>query len=465
MQYISTRGDSEPRSFKDILLAGLTPQGGLYVPQKYPQLSFDLLRRASYENLATHILRLFAPDIPFKDAAPLVRSAYQPATFGGNKKITPLHFLEPDFGLLQLSNGPTLAFKDVPMQLLVRLMIHTLRERDEELNILGATSGDTGSAAAVAIAGKERLRCFMLSPKGRMSEFQRRQMYTLNYPNIHNLVVSGTFDDCQEVVKEVNKDAEFKRQYKLGAVNSINWARIVAQVVYWVYAYLQAAERGDREVVFVVPSGNFGNALSAYIAVQMGVPATIVVATNENDVLHEFFGQSIGGQYRVRSEVHVTSSPSMDIQSASNFERYVFDITGRDPRLIRDLWGQVKEHGSFVLPDEHYEAMQHSCIRSGMANEKQVLEAIRVVNKYGVFIDPHTAVGVHVGMQHRTPGVPLIVAETAQAAKFADTIHRATGKFPPMPSWYEEMSKLPQRITEIEPDPQAVKDYIAAHVN
>ncbi len=464
MRYISTRGKADSRSFKEILLEGLAPDGGLYMPERYPVLSdaeLAALRGCSYKMVAWKILSLFCDDISPGKLAGIVRKTYTAETFG-DKNITPLWMLEPGLGLLQLSNGPTLAFKDVPLQLLGNLMEYALEEKGDDLNILGATSGDTGSAAEYAVRGKDRMNIFMLSPYGRMSRFQQRQMYTLNEPNIFNLVVNGDFDACQAVVKEVNADLEFKKKFKIGAVNSINWARVAAQAAYYFYGYLQATTANTQRVTFAVPSGNFGNALAAYIAQRMGLPIDIIVATNENDVLDEFFRTEI---YRVRkgSEVKATSSPSMDIASASNFERLIFDLAGGDAGIVRDLWTDLKEKGQFdarfLLPS------MNSGIRSGMATEAEVLQAIRsIYNKYEIIIDPHTAVGMHVGLQYRKAGTPLIVAETAQAAKFADTIREALGFEAPVPRSYGYLEHMPEHMTRIDPDARVVKDFIAAHV-
>lgn len=462
MKYVSTRGQAAPQSFLNILLEGLAPDGGLYMPEKYPKLDLKMLRGCGYIDIATFVLSRYAPDIPINDLMNIIDRTYRAKTFG-SREITPLKILEPGLSLLQLSNGPTLAFKDVPLQLLGNLMEYALEQKGDELNILGATSGDTGSAAAYALRGKEGLRLFMLSPYGRMSRFQQMQMYTLNEPNIFNLVVNGTFDDCQAVVKEVNADAEFKKRYKLGAVNSINWARIAAQVVYYVYAYLHGTAHDSLKVDFAVPSGNFGNALAAHVARQMGLPIrSIIIATNENDVLYEFFTT---GTYRVRkgSDVVATSSPSMDIASASNFERLIFDAVERDAELVSDLWTELKEKGSFdgrfITPRFGY------TWKSGRASEMDVDYAIRDTHeRYGVIIDPHTAVAMHVGLQCRTRDVPLVIDETAQPAKFEDTIRRALGFAPPVPDAYAKLAELPEKTLRIDPDPEEVKRIIAKNV-
>lgn len=462
MRYISTRASrtAQSLSFMDTVLAGLAPDGGLYVPESYPRLYLEALRGQSYQAVAFEVLGALAPDISPKDLREIIDGTYTAETFG-SREITPLREVVSGLWILGLSNGPTLAFKDVALQLLGRLMEYALKKSGGELNILGATSGDTGSAAEYAIRGRKSMRIFMLSPFGRMSPFQTAQMYTLNEPNVFNLAVDGTFDDCQRLVKAVNADAEFKARMSLGAVNSINWARIAAQVVYYVYAYLQVTSDNRANVDFAVPSGNFGNALAAHVARQMGVPIRcIIVATNENDVLDRFFAT---GYYRVRksSDVVATTSPSMDIAEASNFERLVYDMV-RAKELVRDLWGSLAMKGEF--DGRFIQRRLEGAWLSGRASEADVDRMIReMYREYGEIIDPHTAVAMYVGTQHRTPRTPLIVAETAQAAKFSCTISRAIGVVPPVPAGYEGLAHLPQHVTRIAPDAQVVKDFIAAN--
>ena len=319
------------KHFCEILLEGLAPDGGLYLPERYPQVDAATLakwRGLPYAELAFEILSLYIDDIPAEDLQAICRKTYTEEVFG-TQEIVPLKKLEDGLCLEALSNGPTLAFKDMAMQLLGNLFEYELARRGEELNILGATSGDTGSAAEYAMRGKKGVRVFMTSPHGRMSPFQQAQMFSLQDANIHNLAIEGVFDDCQDIVKAVSNDLEFKRKYKIGTVNSINWARLVAQVVYYFAGYFQATRgSNDQKVSFTVPSGNFGNICAGHVARMMGLPIEkLVLATNENDVLDEFFRT---GVYRVRSsaDTHETSSPSMDISKASNFERFVFDLLG-----------------------------------------------------------------------------------------------------------------------------------------
>src|SRR5579872_6689008 len=362
MQYVSTRGQAAPLSFSQILLGGLAPDGGLYLPTTYPQVSageLDAWRKLSYADLALEILKKFADDIPEADLRALTQKTYTAEVYCNVRpgehadQITPLRVLEQGDGktlLLQaLSNGPTLAFKDMAMQLLGNLFEYALSKQHAELNIFGATSGDTGSAAEYAMRGKRGIRVFMLSPHKKMSAFQTAQMFSLQDPNIFNIAVEGVFDDCQDMVKAVSNDHEFKAKQKIGTVNSINWARVVAQVVYYFRGYLAATTDNSQKVSFTVPSGNFGNICAGHIARMMGLPIDkLVVATNENDVLDEFFTT---GVYRVRksAETYHTTSPSMDISKASNFERFIYDLLGRDSDRVRALFKKVETHGGFDL--------------------------------------------------------------------------------------------------------------------
>ncbi|MDA0226070.1 MAG: threonine synthase, partial [Proteobacteria bacterium] len=334
MRYVSTRGGGAPQPFCDILLEGLAADGGLFLPETVPSADLAAWRKLSYPTLAEAVLAPFLDDLPRPVLRELIGRSYTKAAFG-SEDIAPLKTLESGLHLLGLSNGPTLAFKDMAMQLLGNLFEHVLAARGETLNILGATSGDTGSAAEHALAGKKGINVFMLSPHGRMSLFQRAQMFSVDAPNIHNLAAKGVFDDCQDVVKKVNADAAFKAKHHIGAVNSINWARVAAQVVYYFWGYFRATKTDAEQVTFAVPSGNFGNIYAGWVARSMGLPVKrFVLATNENDVLDEFFRT---GRYRVRSgaEVSATSSPSMDISKASNFERFIFEMVGRDGAQVR----------------------------------------------------------------------------------------------------------------------------------
>ncbi|MEW5709171.1 MAG: threonine synthase [Pseudomonadota bacterium] len=467
MRYVSTRGGMAPQSFRRILLGGLAPDGGLVVPEAYPRLSgaeLAALRGRPYPELAFEIIRRFVDDIPPADLKKLIQRTYTKEVFRSDD-ITPVKTLEPGLHLLGLSNGPTLAFKDVAMQLLGHLFEYVLEREGTEINILGATSGDTGSAAEYAMRGKRGIRVFMLSPYGKMSPFQTAQMYSLLDPNIFNLAIRGVFDDCQDIVKRVNADAEFKARYRIGAVNSINWARVVAQVVYYFKGYFAVTRGDDEQVSFAVPTGNFGNIFAGHIARMMGLPVRrLILATNENDVLDEFFRT---GRYRVRKSAEVvhTSSPSMDISKASNFERFIHDVVGRDAAVTARLWRAVEREGGFDLAGTPYwREVERYGFASGSSTHADRLATIRrVYRDYAVMIDTHTADGLKVGLEHREPDVPLVCLETALPAKFAETIREALGRDPEIPPGYEDLEKRPQRYELMDTDAEAVKRFIAAH--
>ena len=478
MRYLSTRGDasvSPTKTFSEILLGGLAPDGGLYLPESYPQISraeLDQWRGLSYADLAFAVLSKFIDDIPPADLKALVDKTYTAAVYCNGRvaeeasDITPLRWLEPGLGLLELSNGPTLAFKDMAMQLLGNLFEYVLAKKGEAINILGATSGDTGSAAEYAMRGKHGVRVFMLSPHGRMSAFQRAQMYSLQDENIYNIAVRGMFDDAQDIVKAVSNDHAFKAKYKIGAVNSINWARVVAQIVYYFKGYFAATKSNDEQVAFAVPSGNFGNICAGHIARMMGLPiGKLVMATNENDVLDEFFRT---GVYRPRAtaETHATSSPSMDISKASNFERFIFDLVGRDPAVVRELWAKVDAGGSFDLSGTDFFArLPQFGFASGKSSHADRLATIRsTYEKYGVMVDTHTADGLKVALELRTADLPMVVLETALPVKFEETIVEALGRTPERPAGLQGIESLPQRVEVMDVSVDAVKQFIERHV-
>jgi len=474
MLYLSTRGDPSRKHFCEILLEGLAPDGGLYLPEHYPQVDDATLSRwravyasQGYAALAFEVLSLYIDDIPRADLKAICETTYTEAVFG-TKDIVPLKELEDHFYLEALSNGPTLAFKDMAMQLLGNLFEYELARRGEELNILGATSGDTGSAAEYAMRGKKGVRVFMTSPAGRMSPFQQAQMFSLMDANIHNIAIEGVFDDCQDIVKAVSNDLEFKRRWKIGTVNSINWARLLAQVVYYFAGYFQATKTNAQQVSFAVPSGNFGNICAGHVARMMGLPIRrLVLATNENDVLDEFFRT---GTYRPRStqETQETSSPSMDISKASNFERFVFDLLGRDGARVKALFGEVlARDGGFTLTRDEFARLAGFGFVSGKSTHADRLATIRRTWKdCGTMIDTHTADGLKVAREHLEPGVPMIVLETALPAKFAATIREALGPeapAPEVPAALRGIEKLPRRCAVLPVDAGAVKRYIEAH--
>lgn len=471
MHYLSTRGDAAPRKFCDILLAGLAPDGGLYLPQCYPQIDEAGLQNLrtvwqtqGYAALAFEILRLYIDDIPADDVRSLCQRTYTADIFG-HPDITPVRLLENGLHIQALSNGPTLAFKDMAMQLLGNLFEYELARRNESLNILGATSGDTGSAAEYAMRGKKGIRVFMTSPHGRMSAFQQAQMFSLQDANIHNIAIHGVFDDCQDIVKAVSHDHAFKARYRIGTVNSINWARLLAQVVYYFAGYFQVTKQNHEKVSFTVPSGNFGNVCAGHVARQMGLPiARLVVATNENDVLDEFFRT---GLYRVRDAAHTyeTSSPSMDISKASNFERFIFDLLGRDGERTRALFAQaVQQQGFFDLSrDPAFPAAARVFgFASGKSTHADRIATIRDCwQRLGQMVDTHTADAIKVAREHQGEE-PMIALETALPVKFAATIEEALGRPPQRPPQFEGIENLPRRVLEMPADAQKVKDYIAA---
>lgn len=480
MQYISTRGQSPKQSFLQILLGGLAPDGGLYLPEKYPTITraqLDQWRGLSYADLAFEILSLYCDDIPPDDLRALTLKTYTQQVYCNGRQtdqasdITPIHWLGKEggteIGLLSLSNGPTLAFKDMAMQLLGNLFEYALDKAGQELNILGATSGDTGSAAEYAMRGKKGIRVFMLSPFGKMSSFQSAQMYSLQDENIYNIAVHGVFDDAQDIVKAVSNDATFKAQQKIGTVNSINWARVVAQVVYYFQGYLLATKTSDEKISFCVPSGNFGNVCAGHIARMMGLPIdNLVVATNENDVLDEFFKTGI---YRARksSETFHTSSPSMDISKASNFERFVFDWLGRDGARVAKLFADVEKFGGFDLShDQDRNKISQFGFVSGKSTHANRLATIKdIASQYQVVIDTHTADGVKVGREYLKPGVKMLVLETALPIKFSETIQEALGVAPSRPASFDGIEQLSQRVVEMPADVNEIKKFVVEHTH
>ena len=464
MKYISTRGATDRKTFGEVLLMGLAPDGGLMLPEHYPQIdraTLDKWRGLAYADLAFEIMRLFATDIPEGGLRAIINRTYTAEVFG-NAEITPVRTLSDGLKIQALSNGPTLAFKDMAMQFLGNAFEYVLKREGQTLNIVGATSGDTGSAAEYALRGKEGIHVFMMSPEGKMSAFQRAQMYSLQDENIHNIAVDGMFDDCQDIVKAIQNDAAFKEKYRIGTVNSINWGRVMAQVVYYFAGYFKATESNDETVSFCVPSGNFGNVCAGHIAKQMGLPIRrLMVATNENDVLDEFFKT---GSYRPRTaaHTHVTSSPSMDISKASNFERFIFDLTGRDAAEIETLWAEVGAGKGFNLAFALDKIRNEYGFVSGKSLHRDRLAVIKqVYEQDGELIDPHTADGVKVARELREAGETVVCLETALAAKFADTIREAVGDVDiPRPAKLQGLEDLPQKVQNVPNQAEAVKEII-----
>lgn len=479
MKYISTRdARATPVSFSDILLGGLAPDGGLYLPQEYPRVSSStletwrgLLASQGYAALAAEVVALFVDDIPVGEIRAMTARAYSTPKFA-SEQIVPVTDLEPGVKIAHLSEGPTAAFKDMAMQLLGELFEYVLAERGQTINILGATSGDTGSSAEYAMRGRPGVRVFMLTPAGRMTPFQQAQMFGLDDPNIFNIALDGVFDDCQDVVKAVSSDAAFKAEYHIGAVNSINWARLMAQVVYYVSSWLRATSGPGEKVSFCVPTGNFGDICAGHIARQMGVPIDrLIVATNENDVLDEFFRT---GDYRVRTsaETLATSSPSMDISKASNFERFIFDLLGRDAARTAELFGTVVPSGGFSLAGDPAfpEVDKTFGFASGSSTHADRLATIRSCwEQAGVLVDPHTADGVKVArdfLSSHPDAAPVVCLETALPVKFADTIREALGSEPDSmtPARFRDILSAPRHVTALSNDVDVVKDFIRTSV-
>lgn len=474
MKYISTRGQSKPLSFSEILLGGLAPDGGLYLPESYPQFSaqdLNNMRSMSYAELAFHIISKFVDDIPQDDLKIIINKTYTKDVYAFARSqqkpedITPILKVKENLYILSLSNGPTLAFKDIAMQLLGNLFEYVLAKDNTEINILGATSGDTGSAAEYAMRGKKGINVFMLSPYQKMSRFQSAQMFSIQDPNIFNLSIKGVFDDCQDIVKAVSNDLDFKKDFKIGAVNSINWGRILAQIVYYFKGYL-AVTKNNEEVSFTVPTGNFGNICAGHIARMMGLPIKrLVVATNENNVLDEFFKT---GMYKPRDSKNTfhTSSPSMDISKASNFERFIFDLIGRDSKKLNELWKLIDQGGNFDLNQGGiFEKIKDFGFTSSSSTHKERIHFIKeIYNQYKIIIDTHTADGFKAAYEHLDDNVPMIVLETALPIKFEDSILEAINQKPDRPESLMHLEDLPQRFEVLDNQVDQVKTFIRQNV-
>ena len=474
MKYISTRGKSPELNFSDVLLSGLAPDGGLYLPKNYPSISnedLSLMRMMSYPELAFFIFSKYIDDIPSEDLKDIVKKTYTKKVYGFSRKeqnaadITPTLKLKNNLHLLSLSNGPTIAFKDIAMQFLGNIFEYVLSKQNKSLNILGATSGDTGSAAEYAMRGKKGIKVFMLSPNGRMSPFQTAQMYSLQDKNIFNIAIKGVFDDCQDIVKAVSNDLEFKEKNKIGAVNSINWGRILAQIVYYFKGYFDVTESNDEIVDFTVPTGNFGNICAGHVARMMGLPIRkLVVATNENDVLDEFFKT---GSYAPRGsdKTYLTSSPSMDISKASNFERFMFDVFKRDADILCKHWNQVDLGGSFNLTDELFERISNfGFISSSSKHVNRIGLIKKFYEDYNVIVDTHTADGLKAALDHFDSSIPMLVLETALPIKFEKSIFEAIGKYPDRPKQLQNIESLTQHNEVFNNDVNEVKSFITKNI-
>ena len=453
MRYVSTRGGGEPLTFKQTVLAGLARDGGLYLPETVPDVSGELAawRNLAYPDLAFEVIRRFADDLPEEALRTIIRKSY--AVFR-HPEVTPVVSVGP-VHILELFHGPTLAFKDVALQFLGNLFEYVLAETGAEMNIIAATSGDTGSAAIYGVRGRERIRIFVMHPHGRVSPVQERQMTTVLDANVHNLAVEGTFDDCQTIVKTLFGDLPFRDANHLGAVNSINWARVLAQMVYYFYAVFQVQKRtGAERVRVTVPTGNFGDIFAGYLARMMGLPIeTLVLATNENDILSRYFNT---GVYRL-GPVSPTLSPSMDIQVASNFERYLYYLAGRDPGTVARWMAAFKAEGTLTP-----EIPPQTCITAGRGTTEETLATIKAFwESHRYLLDPHTAVGVSVALANRgDAGVPMICLATAHPAKFGAAIQRATGSDLAHHPILDALADLPTRVTVVPADARHVAGIV-----
>lgn len=456
MNYISTRGGIAPISFKKAVMMGLANDGGLLLPETIPQLDRATLaswQDLPYQELAFRVISLFATDIPADDLKGLIDRSY--ATFS-HREITPV-VRQDGLYILELFHGPTLAFKDVALQLLGNLFEYLLRESGERMNIVGATSGDTGSAAIYGVRGKEKINIFIMHPHGKTSPVQERQMTTVLDPNVHNIAVRGTFDDCQNIVKGLFNDLAFKEHYALGAVNSINWARVLAQVVYYFYAYYRVSASFGKEVYFAVPTGNFGDIFAGYVAKRMGLPIRrLLLATNENNILTRFINE---GDYSL-GDVVQTVSPSMDIQVASNFERYLYYLFGEDSSRIREAFSSLSRNGRIDIAEAELAAVK-SEFASRSVNQTETLATITsFYEQTGYILDPHTAVGVKAARELVTDGTPTICLATAHPAKFAEAVVRAIGQEPPRPAALQGIESLPTRCVVRDAESEQIKELI-----
>lgn len=457
VRYVSTRGEAPELNFSEVLLTGLARDGGLYVPAQWPQFSAEKIASLAgkpYTHVAYEVIAPFVGDaIAEADLKKMIEAAY--ATFA-HEAVTPLVQTGPNTFILELFHGTTLAFKDVAMQLLGRLMDHVLTEQDKRATIVGATSGDTGGAAIDAFRGRERTDVYILFPNGRVSTVQRRQMTTVSDENIHALALNGNFDDCQAILKDLFNDFSFRENVSLAGVNSINWARIVAQIVYY-FTASTALGAPHRKVSFTVPTGNFGDIFAGYVAKKMGLPIDkLVIATNSNDILARTLET---GRYETRGVVP-TTSPSMDIQVSSNFERLLFEASGRDGAQIRRYMGGLKQSGGFALEESVLTAVRRE-FAAGRASEIEVAATIKhTLDQSAYLLDPHTATGVHVAKAHTTDSVPMVVLATAHPAKFPDAVKDASGRYPELPAHLSDLYDREENYTVLAAQTDAVQDQV-----
>lgn len=460
MRYISTRGGIAPITFKDAVMMGLASDGGLLLPQSYPAITGEQLeswRGLSYQELAFEVISRFVDDIPAADLKSLINRSY--ATFT-HPEVTPVVKHDGVY-ILELFHGVTLAFKDVALQFLGNLFEYILAERHQTLNILGATSGDTGSAAIHGVRGKKGISIFILHPLGKTSAVQALQMTSVTDANVHNIAVRGTFDDCQDMVKELFGDLEFKGKYSLGAVNSINWARVLAQVVYYFYAWLRVTDETASPIHFSVPTGNFGDIFAGYVARRMGLPVdTLLLATNENNILTRFINAS---DYSLGAVVS-TVSPSMDIQIASNFERYLFHLFAENPARVKEAFAELKEQGRISCSSDEM-AQVRKDFSSVSVNQDATLQEIRdFYAETGYLLDPHTAVGVKAALDLLPPDSARVCLATAHPAKFSETVELSLGFQLPAPQSVRDLYGKPTRCEIMDADIDSVRQFLVAHI-
>jgi threonine synthase len=462
LRYVSTRGEAPVLSFDEVLLAGLARDGGLYMPETWPKLGQAELKALAgrpYAEVAAAVLKPFVGGaIPDADLAALAADAYRGF---GHPAVAPLKQLDSNLFLLELFHGPTLAFKDYALQLVGRLFDHVLQAKRRRVTIVGATSGDTGSAAIEACRDREAIDVFILHPKGRVTEVQRRQMTTVDARNVHNIALEGTFDDCQDLVKAMFNDAVFRDELHLSAVNSINWARVAAQVVYYVTAAL-ALGAPSRKVAFAVPTGNFGNVLSAYVALQMGLPIErLIIGSNRNDILARLLAQG----EMTTAPVEPSLSPSMDIQVSSNFERMLFELCGRNGAAIQDMMRRFRKTGRLKLTETRHARLRKLFVGARVDDETTLAVIRRVFERTGETVDPHTAVGLEaVRLAGTEIAAPVVALATAHPAKFPDAVARATGERPLLPPRLADLYERPERVTALPNELRAVQDFIRGRV-
>ena len=461
MRYISTRGHAPVRDFQGVLLAGLAEDGGLYVPEFFPSFSaaeWRAMRDLPYAELAARVMQPFVGEaLPDNLLKTLCQKAY--AGFD-HPAVVPLVQVDANLWTQELFHGPTLAFKDMALQLLGPLFDHVLEAQDTRVTIVGATSGDTGSAAIEACAGRERVDIVILHPKDRTSEVQRRQMTTVRAANVRNIAVEGTFDDCQDLVKAMFADAPFRRELQLSAVNSINWARIAAQIPYYAASAL-ALGAPDREVAFAVPSGNFGNVLSAWVARRMGLPvARLIVGANRNDILSRFLAANDMSSRPIEPSL----SPSMDIQVSSNFERLLFELLDRDPAATAAAMSDFRTTGRMPIPEAAWRRTREMFTGFRLDDEGTLAEIRRLHAATGYLADPHTAIGIAAARAHPVPGAPTVAMATAHPAKFPDAMEKAIGSRPPLPSRLADLYERPEKFVTVPADLASVQAQVRAHV-